>query len=251
MKILFLDIETAPNEVYTWGLYNQFISPSQVKKGQYVLCWSAKWLDEDKITFDSIYKSSVKDMLLHIHKLLDRADVVVHQNGKSFDIPMLNTEFVKHGILPTSPYKQVDLKKTSQRVFRFPTSKLEYVAKALKIGEKLKDDVKFELWLECMAMKEEAWIKMEKYNIQDTLLAEKLYMKYRPWITNHPNYGSYGKDSEVCPHCGSKHLQKRGYRVVKLLKYPQYHCQDCGAWFRSNKALKRDKGMARYVGIPD
>ena len=47
--------ETAPMEVYVWGLkYNNYISPSNVIKDYSVLCWSAKWLFEpDEPTSES------------------------------------------------------------------------------------------------------------------------------------------------------------------------------------------------------
>lgn len=246
LRILFLDIETAPNVVYTWGLFKQNIAPSQVIEGHYVLCWAAKWLGEREMMFDSVHKSSTKHMLKGIHKLLDEADVVVHQYGAKFDIPMLNTEFVKHGMKPPSPYKQVDLKKVSSDQFRFPSSKLEYVVSALKIGKKLKEGVTFELWIRCLKGENAAWALMEKYNRRDTALLEPLYLKYLPWIKNHPNYGAFQTNKEVCPNCGGTHLQRRGFSVARLLRYPRYQCQDCGKWFKSNEALPRRK-TRRYV----
>lgn len=250
MNILTLDIETAPNKVWTWGLYNQFVSPSQVIEGHSVLCWAAKWLGDARMMYDSVFNSSPKQMIKRIHKLLDHADVVVHQNGESFDIPMLNTEFVKMGMMPPSPFKQVDLKRVSRKKFRFPSSKLEYLATALDLGEKLKDDVRFELWIKCMAKDPKAWAIMEKYNKQDVVLAERLYLKYLPWIKNHPHYGSYGADPEVCPNCGGKHVQRRGYAVASLKRYPRFQCQNpkCGRWFRSNIAVPNEK-IPRYIGI--
>ena len=48
-RILLFDIETAPMEVFVWGLYKQFIPHTNVIKDWFVLSWSAKWLYEDKI----------------------------------------------------------------------------------------------------------------------------------------------------------------------------------------------------------
>lgn len=248
MKILILDIETFPNLCWTWGLWQQNIAPSQVVRGQYVACWAAKWLGKPEMYFDSV-KSGTKEMLYGIHALLDEADVVVHQNGKRFDVPMLNTEFIKNGIKPPSPFRQVDLKETSKRQFRFPSSKLEYITTALGFGEKIKTD--FSLWTECMAGKAGAWRLMEKYNKKDVTLTEKLYKMYLPWISNHPNQGSYRTGgSQVCPNCGGRHYERRGYYVVSLKPYPKLHCLNskCGRWFRSNVA-EPNKKIVRYVGI--
>jgi hypothetical protein len=246
MRILLLDIESFPNVSYTWGLWNQNIAPSQLVKPQEVASWCAKWYGETEIMFDSVHHSSKKHMMKGIHKLLDEADVVIHFYGSKFDIPMLNTEFVKMGMLPPSPYKQVDLKKVTKDKFRFPSGKLEHVAPAVDVGSKIKTD--FDLWKQCMAGDDVSWEKMKAYNIQDVLLLERLYKKYLPWIGNHPNQGAHAPDGPelVCPTCGGKHLQRRGFRVVRLLKYPQFQCQGCGSWFRSNIAIPNKK-VARYV----
>jgi len=43
IKILEIDIETAPSLVYTWGLFNQNIGVNQIVKPGYMLCWAAKF----------------------------------------------------------------------------------------------------------------------------------------------------------------------------------------------------------------
>lgn len=248
MRILFLDIETAPNLGWVWGLWDQNLSPKQVKESQHVLSFAAKWYGQKEMIFDSLYKSSEKLMLRRIHRLLDKADVVVHFYGRKFDIPMLNSDFIRHGMKPPSPYKQVDLKKVCADKFRFPSNKLEYVVEALGIGKKITKDVDFNLWKACMAGDPKAWATMERYNRHDTALLEPLYVKLLPWISNHPNHGAHTGRLDTCPSCGGSHYQKRGSRTVRLLTYQQYECQDCGTWFRSNKPLNAGKAK-RNVGI--
>lgn len=249
MRILLLDIETSPNLVWVWGFWQQNVAPKQAVIAQDVLCWAAKWVGKPGIMFDSVHQSTTTAMLKGIHKLLDEADVVVHFYGKRFDVPMLNSEFVKHGMLPPSPFKQIDLKQVVRENFRFPSNKLEYVAKALGIGEKITKNITFDLWTDCIAGDDSAWKRMERYNRQDTALLERLYEKLKPWIRNHPNHGAHTGKLDTCPTCGGTHLQRRGTRVVRLLRYPQYQCQDCGTWFRSNQALPNRKKVYRNVGI--
>src|ERR1700675_110238 len=98
MKILLLDIETAPNLGYVWDLWNTTMYPKQVVSGHYVLCWAAKWHSEKGMLWDSVRNSSPKEMLKGMHKLLNEADVVVSYYGTRFDIPMLNSEFLKAGM---------------------------------------------------------------------------------------------------------------------------------------------------------
>jgi DNA polymerase elongation subunit (family B)/predicted RNA-binding Zn-ribbon protein involved in translation (DUF1610 family) len=235
MKLLLLDIETAPNNAYVWGLWDQNVGANQVIQSSYTLCWAAKWFGNRTIFSDSVRaKRHHKEMLKAIHTLLDEADVVVHYNGLKFDIPTLNKEFIVHGFTPPSPYKQLDLLQVARRAFRFQSNKLSSVSEALGLGSKIKTD--FSLWVGCMNDDQKSWDRMLKYNAQDVRLLEKLYVQLRPWIARHPNFSAHdGKFS--CPKCGSGHVKKQGFKVQLTRKYQQYQCQSCGGWFRDNAPL--------------
>lgn len=251
MKILLLDIETAPNRVYSWGLWDQNIATNQVEESSYILCWAAKWYDEDKVQFDSVHKSTARAMLGRMHRLLNEADIVVHYNGLKFDIPTLNKEFISLGFSPPAPYKQIDCLKEVKRMFRFQSNKLDFVSQALDIGAKVQHEG-FELWIKCMDKKspdhEGAWKRMETYNRGDVKLLQTLYTRLRPWIEKHPNLGAF-EDIPACPKCGSEKRQHRGYAVTQLMKYPRYQCMSCGGWFRGNKSvsLRKQERMANIV----
>lgn len=247
MKILLLDIETSPNEAYVWGLWNQNVATSQIINTSKVLCWAAKWFHEKEIMFSSIYETSTKRMLTRIHKLLDEADVVVHYNGTRFDIPTLNKEFLIHDMKPPAPFKQVDLLKVARNRFRFVSNKLDFVAKALNLGQKVRHKG-FELWVDCAHNDPEAWKKMKEYNIGDVKLLEMVYISVLPWIKNHPNHALYSNGPLVCPNCASLHYHKRGIAFAQLLKYQRYQCQDCGHWFRDNKCINKI-GEHKFVSV--
>ena len=72
---------------------------------------------------------------------------------------------------------------------------------------------------------------MEEYNKNDVILLEKVYEKYKPWITTHPNHGTYA-GGVCCPNCGGIKYQRRGWAVTVAHKYPRYQCQECGSWFK-------------------
>ena len=230
MRILALDIETAPNKVYTWGLWRQNIAINQIEKSGYTLCWAAKWLNDPKMKFASLHKDGKEKMLMEIYQLINEADVVIHFNGVKFDMPILQQEFMLMGWSPPSPVLQIDLYQVVKKQFRFVSNKLEYVAKHLGLGGKVKHRG-MELWLECMAGDDTAWKEMEKYNRRDVVLLEKLYRRLLPWIPNHPNHGLF-VDSEVkvCSNCGSDDLQKRGFYYTSTMRYQRYRCNSCGSW---------------------
>lgn len=243
MKILLLDIETAPNKGYFWRIFKENIGIDQILDSSYVMSWVAQWYGEPDTMFDSFWKSGHKRMLKRMHKLLDEADVVVHYNGEEFDIPTLNKEFVKLGMLPPSPYKQVDLLRVVRQKFRFISNKLDYITQTLGLGNKIRHRG-FELWVKCMGEDRRYTLReiraarelMERYNRRDVVLLRRLYKRLLPWIPNHPNWGAY-EDGLRCPSCGGVHYQRRGTSVARALRYPRFQCIDCGKWFRSNNPL--------------
>ena len=230
MKILLLDIETSPLTAYTWGLWNQNIPIKAIVDSGSVLCWAAKWLDQDEVMFSSILGGK-KKMLQQMHKLLDTADCVVHYNGAKFDIPTLNKEFLLSYMSPPAPYQQLDLLKTARKKFRFPSNKLDYVSQRLHLGKKEPHEG-HTLWIKCMNGDKKAWQTMEKYNIQDVMLLEKLYKKLLPWIKQPLNVNLMKKDRNgwSCPTCGKDHLISKGFKYTNTGAYQRYQCKACGAY---------------------
>lgn len=232
MKILYLDIETAPNKVYSWGLFKQNIAINQIVEPGYTLCWAAKWHNNKEVMFESVM-SDEYEMLEGMFNLLDEADAVVHYNGKKFDIPTLNKEFIQVGLGVPSPYHQIDLYQVVRKQFRFPSNKLDYVSKALGLGSKVKH-MGMDLWKKCMDGDEAAWKSMERYNKQDVRLLPKLYDELLPWIKDHPNYSLFSNNERpVCTNCGSPKVQSRGVQHTRTQTYRRYQCSKCGTWMRS------------------
>jgi uncharacterized protein len=230
-RILLLDIETAPNLVYTWGLFKQNIGVNQIVSPTRMLCFAAKWLGEPNVMFFSEQDGAV-NMVDNAHTLLDQADILVHWNGQAFDAKHLNREFLEHGLLPPSPFRQVDLLLASRRQFKFPSNKLAYVSQALGLSGK-EATGGFELWTGCMAGDPEAWATMQTYNERDVTLLEELYEILLPWIPNVPNRHLYSGGG--CPACGNNSVREDGQYRTPLSVFTQYRCGDCGSWLRSSK----------------
>jgi hypothetical protein len=230
VKRLLIDIETAPNLAHVWGMFNQNIAPKQIQATGYTLCWAAKWYGKKGVLFDSRHQSSETDMIRRVWELLNEADAVIHYNGSRFDIPTLNKEFLKAGLTPPEPYKQVDLLRTVRARFRFHSNKLDEVLKQLGMEAKVQHKG-HELWTECMAGDPKAWKVMERYNRRDVTIMEGLYTRLLPWIKNHPNFGLYVNENRpVCTKCGGHELQKRGLQRSQVAVYDRYQCQECGSW---------------------
>ena len=235
MRTLVIDIETAPNLAHVWDLWNQNIGTNQIMEPKSILCFGAKWLGDKALNFSSV-EHGVGLMRDDLHSLLDEADVVVHYNGTKFDIPFINRDLLLGGYLPPSPYKQIDLYKTVRKQFNFPSNKLDYVCQELGIGRKVKHEG-HELWVKCMAGDEAAWSRMQRYNLRDVRLTEKLYYKLRPWVTSHPSHATFTGEF-ICVACGSDKLVRQGHAYALTGRYQRYRCSNCGKW---NRDTKRDQ----------
>lgn len=241
MKILLLDIETISHTVRAWGLHNQFIAINQIKEAGRTICYAYKMLGEKQVSFSAEwFWNDYLTFLLGIHTALDEADVVITYNGKSFDIPTLNKEFLLHGYPPPSPYKHIDLYQTVKRRFRFASKKLDFVCQALGLGAKTQHKG-MELWNGVEEGDPKAQATMRRYNKQDVVLLEKLYKRILPWIPNHPSVPLYDGllEAHRCPSCGSSHVHQRGYSTTSTGKYRRYQCQSCHSW--SQERFVEDK----------
>lgn len=227
MKLLLLDIESAPHTAFVWGTWQQNVAVSQLKQHGRTLCWAAKWLGDKEVQFLD-ERAGREKMVGKIHRLLTEADGVITYNGMSFDIPMLNNEIIQQGLPPVPPQKHIDLYRTARSQFRLASNKLEHVAQYLGLGKKV-EHKGFTLWLGCLAGNRADWKTMREYNIQDVNLLERVYLKLRPWVRNHPDV-AVAEARPHCGSCGSTKVQRRGYRRTKAFQIERLACQDCGSW---------------------
>ena len=232
MKILFLDIETSPNVVYTWNFFKANIGVEQVIQAGEILCFSAKWFGDDEVMFFDGRTDHV-GMIEEAWNLLDQADVVVHYWGSMFDIPWFNREFLENGLMPPSPFKQIDLKRVVAKNFQFPSNKLQFVSRQIGLAGKVEHEG-FPLWVKCIEGDDEAWARMEEYNRQDVVLLEDVYEIVLPWIPAHPHRKLYGSE-DGCPTCGFEALDDAGYAYTKVSRFRQYRCSSCGSFFRDKR----------------
>lgn len=242
-KILTIDIETAPLLVHAWGLWDQNTSIGMIDTEWTILSVCAKWLRQKPMYRDTSKeknKRNDKPLLAWVHQLLNDADIVVSQNGTSFDMKKVNARLLENGFSPYAPVRQIDTKLVAKRHFNFTSNKLEWMAAHIAGTPKSKHKKfpGFELWDACLKGNQAAWKEMKHYNIQDVVSTEALYLKMRPWIDGHPNVAVYVDDTMGrCPKCGSTELQKRGITTTQFGRYHRYQCQACGGWSRGARTI--------------
>lgn len=226
-KILFLDIETKPALIYSFGIRDQHINHGQIAKDGGTICVGMKWSGERKVTVLSEWEHGYQTMLDGVHAAISECDAVCTYNGARFDMPKLMGNFLVAGMKPPPPPTQIDIY-LAVRKMGFICNKLAYVAPLLGLGDKLKHEG-LPMWIRVMQGDEAAQRKMARYCAQDVRLLEQVYERVRPFVFNHPHMGTTA--ALQCPSCGSNRTQSRGIRRTKASFITRCQCQGCGGWF--------------------
>ena len=247
-KILLIDIECSPLLVYTWDIFNTYITPEQIAVDWFILCYAYKWLgNEDCFTVSPLdFGQKMSDatiehkMLLGLYDLLDSADIVIAHNGDNFDFKKINAKFIEYKIPRPSPYKTIDTLKIAKKYFKMTSNKLDYLGKILNVGQKIKH-LGLDLWKGCMHGDEKSWNTMLEYNIRDVELLEDIYLTIRHWHKSHPNVAMYmSGETPKCYICGHSNLQEEiGVAHALSYSYTMYRCLNCGTLQR-NKTKVND-----------
>ena len=229
-KRLFFDIETSPNIGLFWESgYKKNIDYSNIIKERAIICICYKWEDSKDVgylTWDS--KQCDKKMLLKFIEIANSADEMVGHNGDKFDLAWIRTRCLFHRIDMFPVYTTIDTLKLSRSKFRFNSNKLDYIAKYLGMGEKIKTE--FGLWKNIVLHKDkEAMAKMVKYCQQDVKLLEKVYKELSNHIFAKTHYGViFGEERGSCPECGSDDLIRACLRTsASGVRKIMFKCKTC------------------------
>jgi hypothetical protein len=236
-RILLWDLETSPLITYAWEIYEA--NAIKVIKDSQMLCFAFKWLGDKTVQVlgqDDFkgYKPGINNdlnVVKALRELFDEADVLIAHNGRSFDTKVAQARMIAHGLQPPSPFREIDTKTVAKRYGRFTSNKLDDLGKTLGLGQKL-DTGGFKLWEGCLAGDEKSWRTMKRYNKQDVVLLEQLYLHLRPWIQNHPAMNILSGNPDACPKCGSIDLKRNGLRHSNGGTYQEYQCNNCGGYSR-------------------
>lgn len=260
MRTLVIDIETSPALKWGYGMFNQNYSLEMIHTPPGIIGWATAWEGDparDTQWYDGPALRGYVDDLDILWDQLNEATHVEHFNGKTFDVPWVNHEFIKYGIAgtghrkkpgygrPPSPYKQIDLLKQVRPIARNLSNKLQWMSTDLfnlegKIGESA-----LTLWI---AMYEahrdqdgaaylKAWQRMRRYCIQDVNLLPKMKKRFLPWMKG-INANLYNGNLDGCPNCDNGKLQKRGSYESGAGVYQRYYCTKCGTWSKGNQSLE-------------
>jgi len=224
-----------------WGLWENNVSHENILEETNILCACWKELGKAEIRDLSVDPSKPRDdkgICRILRNVLAEADVIVAHNGDDFDLRVLNARLIYHGLAPLPQITTIDTKKVAKSKFRFVSNRLDYLGAYLGLGRKKKTE--FKLWLDVLNGSREALNYMVRYCKQDIKLLEKVYLKLRPFMTNHPNQRLYNLKSN-CPICGKGPLISQGYRYTRTTVRQRYQCKACGGWSQGWETVGRMK----------
>jgi len=238
-RVLFYDLETAPNMAAVWRHYEANVV--WYDHEWYLMAVAYKWEGDRAVKCLALpdYKGYTKrpedDKALSrdLWNLMHEADIVVAHNGDKFDMRKANARFLAHDFGPPAPSHSIDTLKVARKHFAFNSNRLGDLGEHMGLGGK-EPTGGYHLWRDCMRGDEKAWQRMKKYAKQDVNLLEQVYLKMRPWMKNHPSRNLLSGLMDACPVCGVEgSFIKRGTWQSKTMTYQRVQCTDCGSYSRS------------------
>jgi hypothetical protein len=241
---LFFDIETSPNVVLSWRIgYKINLDHDNILNERAIICIGYKWEGDDTVyALHWDQHQDDKAMLTRFIAIANEADELVAHNGDGFDLPWVKTRCIYHG-LPTMPdYKTVDTLQWARRRFLFNSNRLDYIAKFLGMGGKLKTE--FGLW-KAIVLKNDrkALARMIEYCKKDVALLEQVWLRMSKHVGHKTHAGVYGGlDKWTCPRTGSKNVKKQKTRITAAgARQHQMQSLDDGSYYTIS-----DRAFAGY-----
>lgn len=240
---LCLDVERLPmrtKSLAAWDLKSlqyRRLSPDDIERWGRTICLAYRWVGEKRTHFIAEWQDGGRiGFLERARDLLDEADVLIGHNSKGFDYPHLIGEMILENLRLPSPVKHFDTLLLMRKHGNLEANHLDTLDKRFGFSGKT-DKYRIEMAEAAAAGDEKMQRKIASYNRGD--IAATLRVRERLLGLSEINLGLYADDPSrpACSACESTNIQRRGVAVKQALRYPRWHCQDCGKWMTSRSAL--------------
>ena len=230
LKRLYLDIEICPTTLAGMGKYNagNFGGEQGI-----MIVFGYRWEGGKSKTLSIRTLGSIKGFnerpLVHaVHKIMSQADEFVGHYSDKFDLPYLNTKFLKYGLTPLSETKSIDTFKIARKYLKMASCSLGNLCRFLGVSS-LKTGMQHQDWYAIIQGDMKKLREMEVYCAHDVdavyaLFNEKL--KLLPYSTPHVGLRT-NKGYGSCGYCGGTNLYSNGIRVTAANRYRRLTCADC------------------------
>ena len=240
-KILYIDIETSPNKAVVWSTGKQFVGHTQIFEERQIICISWKWSGSDKIhnIHWGFNKQCDKKIVEKIIPVLNKADLIIGQNHKRFDIKWINTRIAYHELTPIN-VKTLTLEDTmllARAAFYLNSNSMAYMSKFFKIEQKMDGGGWDRVKRIVLDKDKDALLEHIDYCNGDIKTTEELFERIKPYVDLTKSIAVIDNGSrDDCPSCGSSDRIKQGFYYTKIGKYPKFKCKGCThVWKDSRK----------------
>lgn len=240
LVLKYIDIETSPMLLWGYGLFNQNFSIEQIEEsGQITSICILK--EGDKEVYSKGWdfsdgKGCDKDLLIESSNKLKDADIIIAQNGDSFDIKWLQWRLNGHSLESLKNLLTLDTLKMSKKVFRPPSHKLDFRSKEYGFGGKIDQTFK-DIIAVAKGDKKKQELRI-RYNVKDVVDMRKIFWRELDYydlpakVLNVLN--RFVKETRpFCMKCAVRR-QRRFEVSRKKIKHTFKHvCNNCGhMWSR-------------------
>lgn len=240
-KILIFDIEQAPMLFYGWRTRADYIGHYMVKERPFIMSWSAKWYQKDKMYSDTVTPEEARNrddsrIIASLADMVREADVVIGHNVDSHDLAILRGRVLIHNLDPLPPaIRSVDTLKIAKRDLGLPYNGMEPLCElaGIPMGKKIGMDG----WKKALAGDRKSLKALREYNRADVVSSEMLFDWMRPHVRRLTRL--VDGPGHICPSCGSPDLQKRGITRTQVSAFQQWQCNNCKRYSRSKSLAEK------------
>ena len=266
LNILYFDLESSLMGTLTFGLWNQNISGNRITKHSHLLSNSWAFNDElpqgVRLSPEDVAEGNDLLVVVDTIRAIEKSDLIISFNGKKFDVPLLKTRALLHGLPPIKFPPHLDLMQEAKRNFRFPSNSMQNISLYLGEHGKLATSGR-NLWERCYNHSNyddcnEALAQMLEYGLRDIDATRDLHKRLQGWFKSPVNIGLITKEINgvntkdnhdlLCPHCSSKDVDKIGSKAyTSVSSFNIYRCGNsaCRGLSRDNAAGTK---LVNYTG---
>lgn len=257
VKFLIYDIEISPILGWTYSQYNTNIMRVAEEQKLMSFAYMIVEVDGKKTALDGDYSSikcytladvdyDEKALVSKLHDLFEECQIIVGFNSKQFDDRHVTKYFVKHGLDPIAPVKQIDMLREWKKVAKLTGNHLESINEYL-FNERKTEERIGDLWYDCIVNKDqESYRLLNEYNKQDIVLTYNIFKELLRYMKDTPaNLSLLMNHPLACPRCGFiDNFEDAGYYYSSVGRYNQYKCGCCGSFLHGryqDSTLEIDK----------
>ena len=255
-KILFLDVETAPEVAATFSRFDANLTQNHIlREGNWLIAasWEFRNTGDNRlysaiVTPEEAKISNDYNVTWELQRAVNQADIVVAHNAKGFDMKILKARLAANALGPHKAVKVIDTL-TIAKSMKFPSNKLDSLAYSLQLGRKTTNSG-IPLWIGCINGDKESLKTMKQYNRDDVSLLIEVFDQLQPYNTNTPNFGIYSDDDKVrCTHCGSADVAFTGELVyTNVGQFAEVQCNACGARSKNRQNIASKSKRKKQLG---